>query len=195
MLYFHKINNFIVLSFLATIVGVTLSCTTAPAPERENAISKQYGMQETRTNAPVRLGSSEKPDSGLSDPAFKKLNKQVLAYLESLADAFYTRDTEWLLAQAESFYQKTYQGLYPTDEYLAMLYRVGAYSTETPNSLVQEPSLNIKKVVGITYTGWEELGPVLEVRGTILFANGKNETCRIILLWRLGDIKIKGFEP
>jgi len=139
--------------------------------------------------------TSKKVESGLSEPAFKNLKAEVLTYLEELAEAFYTKDSAFLLAQAEPYYRKTYENQYSVAEYLAMLFRIGPYSTESPNSFNTRPSLNLKEVKGITYTGWEELGPVLEVRGTLVLANGKTEKCRLILLWQLGDIKIKGFEP
>ena len=76
-----------------------------------------------------------------------------------------------------------------------MLYRIGTSSTESGLGDHTKPVLNLNEVLGITYTGWDEIGPVLEVRGKILLTNGKSEHARLILLWRLGEIKIKGFEP
>jgi hypothetical protein len=194
MLHPHKINHIVISCLSGVFLGIVTSCATEPAQRGVNTTAIQSGKNKPAPSSKTVPGTSKRPDSGLSNPAFKKLKPEVLSYLETLAEAFYTKDTAFLLAQAESYYQRTYEGLYPTDEYLAMLYRIGPYSTESPNGSNKKPSLDIKEVRGITYTGWEELGPVLEVRGTIHLADGKTEICRLILLWHLGDIKIKGIE-
>jgi hypothetical protein len=175
-------------------LGLITACTSLPhegkpTPQNNGTPTVSSTQSKQQSTKPKKI------DPGLSDPAFKKLNKDVLAYLNKLAEAFSSKDKAFLLAQAEPYYQKTYESIYPTHEYLAMLYRIGPYSTDHPFDSTKRPSLTISEVIGITYTGWDELGPVLEVRGIIFLQKGKQEPCRLILLWRLGDIKIKGFEP
>ena len=194
MLHPHKINHIFISCLLGVFLGIVISCATGPAQGGVKTTAIQSEKNRPAPSSKTVSGTSKRPDSDLSNPAFKKLKPEVLSYLEALAEAFHTKDQAFLLAQAEPYYRKTYEGLYPTNEYLAMLYRIGPYSTESPNGLTKRPSINLKEVRGITYTGWEELGPVLEVRGTIQLADGKTETFRLILLWRLGDIKIKGIE-
>ncbi|WP_041396187.1 hypothetical protein [Gracilinema caldarium] len=179
---------------LTSCLGLIVACTSLS--QKGISITQGNGKPTAQfTQSKQQETKHKKIDPGLSDPAFKKLNTEVLAYLNTLAEAFSSKNKSLLLAQAEPYYQKTYENLYPVNEYLAMLYRIGPYSTETPFGFTKRPALNINEITGITYTGWDELGPVLEVRGKIFFQNGKAEPCRIILLWRLGEIKIKGFEP
>lgn len=168
------------------------SCTSVPS--QTSSITKPAASKQIASTSQASKGQ-QKPDTGLKDPAFKQLKPEVLIYLEKLADAFSARDKDYILAQAEPYYHQTYSKLYETSEYLAMLYRIGPYSTESGYGETRKPVLNINDMLGITYTGWDELGPVIEVRGKIIFKSGKTETCRLILIWRAGDIKIKGFEP
>jgi len=162
---------------------------------RRYRLAGQCKQEPAKIQYQTAPGKTEKPDPGLSDPAFAALTPEVLRYLEDLLNAFHSQDRAYLLNQAEPYYRQTFANLYPEDEYLAMLYRIGSYSSDSGIGEIKKPLLDLNEVRGITYTGWDELGPVLEIRGTILLKNGKIEPCRLILLWRLGDIKIKGFEP
>jgi len=195
MLYSCNIRYIGALGIITVLLGLNLACTTLSESPYKNTGSSQPPKNLQAANTKIIPGKARKPDSGLNDPAFKKLSPEVLQYLQTLSDAFYTHDLPFLFNQAEAFYKKTYEGLYSSDEYLAMLYRIGPYSTESGLGDNKKPVLNLNEVLGITYTGWDEIGPVLEVRGKILLTNGKSEHSRLILLWRLGDIKIKGFEP
>ncbi|WP_304225093.1 hypothetical protein [Gracilinema caldarium] len=194
-----SISKYRTLFFRTTaILGISIwlnACISAPyKTSRITEPAKPAATKQTASASQASKGQ-QKPDTGLKDPAFKKLKPEVLVYLEKLGDAFSARDKDYILAQAEPYYRQTYSKLYETGEYLAMLYRIGPYSTESGYGETKRPILNLNDILGITYTGWDELGPVIEVRAKILFKNGKSEPCRLILIWRAGDIKIKGFEP
>lgn len=186
MLHPYSLKHFLI---IFAIVVVSACSTVLPSSEGST------GKKQANTNQKSAQEHLKRPENGLSDPAFKKLKPEVLLYLEDISDAFYKKNQEFLLNQAELYYKQTYSKLYPTAEYLAMLYRIGPYSTEEGYGYQKMPRLDINSVKGIVYTGWDELGPVLEVRGKIYLEKGKTEPCRLILLWRLGDIKIRGFEP
>lgn len=152
----------------------------------------------TETGTAARTPEQKGPDdlSSLFDNvSFSQLEPEIKTYLTELADAFINARTEFLLSQGEADYHQRNYPLFEHDEYLALLYRIGPYATEKPDSLNKLPVLDTKTVQSITYTGWDERGPLIEVRGILQLKDGQDIPCKLLLLWKLEDIRILGQEP
>lgn len=131
---------------------------------------------------------------GLGEAAFQRLPPEVFRYLRAISKAFQEQDEFFLLAQGEtSFMDWTRENALPASLALARLFRIGCYAEDAPGMAVQpEPRLIASETRGIVYLGWEEWGPLLEVRANIIT---KNQTipARIVLVWRLDPPKIQGY--
>ena len=175
----------------ALLLSGIASCVVMPSsPSAES----RGGMRPEGTvspPAPVR----GPVDSGLSQAAFKNLPPEARDYLERLSAAFGEGDLQFIAAQGERDYAARVMPQRDTQEYLALLYRVGPYAAETPADPNPLPRFDAGQVRGLRYTGWDERGPLLEVRGLFQLREGKSLPCRIMLLWRLENPKILGVDP
>jgi hypothetical protein len=139
-------------------------------------------------------GSGGIPGNGLDREAFRKLPPETRNYLEALSRAFTSQDREYLLSQGEENYEAAVKPYYDEGSYLAMLYRAGAYTADSPGDSGRQPPLEPGKIRGIEYLDWEEQGPMLVIRGRLVT---RTETlpCKIVLAWRLMAPKILGVYP
>ncbi|MDR2659750.1 MAG: hypothetical protein LBC27_07165 [Spirochaetaceae bacterium] len=117
----------------------------------------------------------------------------VSEYLLGISAAFAAHDSVFLLAQGEAGYEKDVRPFVNDDEYLALLYRAGAYAEDAEWS--SPFSVDIDNVSFIDYTDWREHGPVLEIDGIMQMKKGPPLSFSIILLWRLPQPKILGIYP
>ncbi|QQO08382.1 hypothetical protein [Breznakiella homolactica] len=143
-------------------------------------------------------GSPERPgdfDDGLNTAAFRSIPAEAGAYLSLLSRAFSQRDGDFLMAQGEPLFEKQVRPDYDEDEYLAMLYRIGPYAAESPDAPDRLPRLTVRNIRGIRYTAWDEVDFMLEISGRIVFTDGADTPCRIMLLWHLPEPKILGCFP
>jgi len=184
------------LVFVALIGLAGTSCALLlPAPERTAEIGDEGISRAARPVAPAPAVSAPK-ESGLSAETFVHLPPEGKAYLLRLAEAFRRQDSAYLLAQGEPGFAERQNPMHDQAEYLALLYRIGPYAAENPGDPYPLPRLQPAQIRSIEYTGWEEQGPVLEIRGRILLTSSATPLpCRIMLLWRLKEQKILGHEP
>ncbi|MDR2177243.1 MAG: hypothetical protein LBP20_04270 [Treponema sp.] len=138
---------------------------------------------------PAAPASGALPGEG---PAWENMAPEAQAYLAELARAFARRDTGFLLAQGEAQFEAEVRPRYDEANYLAMLYRVGSYGEENPPAGTDR--LKPEDIRGIEYTGWEERGPMLWVRGRLITAGAKIP-CVIFFNPRLRTPKILGAYP
>lgn len=157
----------------------------APEKSRPNAAGK-------RAASP---GTVERPATGLEAAVFSDLPEGVASYLERIAEAVRKRDEHFLLAQGERDYAGRVRSMVDAPSYLALLYRVGPYSAEKPSDDERPPRLDVSRLRSIRYTGWEERGPVAEVRALLTQADGPAFPCRLSILWKLSEPRIIGREP
>jgi hypothetical protein len=134
-------------------------------------------------------GYSAKPPSGLPAEAGE--------YLEALSRAFSMADRDFLLAQGESQFEAENRDRYDEENYLALLYRVGSLSEDSPSVPAGEgiPRLDPAKIRRIEFAGWEEQGPVLIIHARLIGRTGEAVPCQLTLLWRLREPKILGMYP
>lgn len=173
----------------AALALAAASCALAPRPSPEDmGVQLEKGPSAA---PPVR----PQEDSGLSQKAFADLPEEARSYLERLARAFAEGDSRYLTDQGERNYAARARPRFAEDEYLALLYRIGPYAAETPADPNPLPKLVPSEIRGIRYTGWEEQGPLLEIRARISLKSGAVLPGRILLLWRLAEPKILGTDP
>jgi len=137
---------------------------------------------------------------GLDTPRFRNLPPEAQDYLKTLATAFRKKDREFLVSQGEAQYEKELRFTLDEETYLAMLYRIGPYSEDLPwesprNNGANLPRLDVSVIRGIEYTGWEESGPMLEIKGRLYIRDSEPIPCTLILIWRLTEPKILGERP
>ena len=175
--------------FLNACVSQKSTPVSQSIPETTETVPVSVSSQRS---APGSVPAEPIPDSGLDTARFRNLPAEAKEYLETLAEAFRTKDREFLVSQGESQYEKDLRSDYDEETYLAMLYRYGSYSDDGEWRASGLTHLDISTIRGIVYTGWEEFGPALEISGHLYQSNGERVPCNIILLWRLLEIKILG---
>ena len=135
------------------------------------------------------------PGNGLGAPRFRNIPPEARDYLETLAEAFRKKDREFLASQGEGQYEKELRSRLDEEIYLALLYRIGPYSEDSPWQSQSPPRLDTSTVQGIEYSDWKENGPMLEISGRLYLSGGGVLPCRIVLVWRLPEPKILGERP
>jgi hypothetical protein len=133
-------------------------------------------------------------DDRLDTEEFAGLPPEAKAYLQDLSRAFRGQDKNFLLSQGESRFEAEVKSQYDDESYLALLYRTGPYGSDAPWAEPSRPRLAPEEVTYIEYSGWEERGPVLEIRGRLI-TPAEAVPCVIMLVWRLADPKIQGLYP
>jgi hypothetical protein len=168
--------------FLAAAFTILSACTGAPAPA------------EIPNSAPHRETVPSGADDRLNTRTFDGLPPEARAYLKDLSRAFRNRDAEFLLSQGEHQFEAEVRPFYDDESYLALLYRTGAWGADAPWTETEFPRLSPGEIRHVEYLGWEERGPVLEIRGRLVTRAGIIP-CTIMLVWRLAEPKIQGFYP
>ena len=147
--------------------------------------------------AAARLPSGEDAgvDSGLETAVFRRLPAEVTGYLADIAAAFSRRDKPFLLSQGEAaFTAWSAAALESDDEILGHLFRTGSLAEDEPAaSPHDEPRLAVHNVQGITYLGWAERGPFIEVRAHIVITGGGTIPARLLVIWKLAEPKLQGY--
>jgi hypothetical protein len=115
--------------------------------------------------------------------------------LETLARAFRGGDRAFLLSQGEAFFEAEVRPAYDEASYLALLYRIGPYGEDNFRAESNVPRLFPEEIDHIEYAGWEEQGPLLEIRGRLIRKAGPPLPCLILLVWKLPEPKIQGRFP
>ncbi|MDR0400901.1 MAG: hypothetical protein LBH51_08160 [Treponema sp.] len=175
---------------------ITAGCVLIPAAGEKDPV----GSAALREGADSR---EEDPGGGIpgQEPGggslpWEDLPPEPRAYLRELAGAFSRQDAAFLLAQGESQFEAEIRPRYDEEEYLALLYRAGSYGQDKPYDEEDAPRLDVLEISGLEYTGWEERGPLLEVRGRLVRQGGRPPVpCVIMLLWKLWEPKILGRFP
>jgi hypothetical protein len=168
---------FLALAGCSSLPPETAVPEAAPPPPAESPPADEDG------------GYSPKPSPGLPPEAG--------AYLESLSRAFSTADRDFLLAQGESQFEAENRGRYDEESYLALLYRVGPFSRDSPSAPAGTgiPRLDPAKIRRIEFADWEERGPALIIDARLITRTSEAIPCRLVLLWRLREPKILGVYP
>ncbi len=166
------------------------SCAGSPPGREPGKSQAPVERKREASSAPI-----ERPTTGLEAEVFADLPDGVAAYLELIAEAVRKRDADFLLSQGERDYAARVRAMVDDASYLALLYRVGPYSAEKPFDDERPPRLDVRRLRAIRYTGWEERGPVAEVRALLILSEGPAFPCRITVLWKLSAPRIIGQEP
>jgi hypothetical protein len=182
-------------ALLFTLSGLFISCGTLSNSYEEGTPKPTTAptVLQKKPSPEAPLASIER-ESGLDQGIFSNLSTDTRDYLVSLARAFKEEDRNYLIHQGEEQYAHRIQGRYSEEEYLALLFRVGPYSKESPFGPETTVRLDVHTVMGLRFTGWEDRGPVLEFRGTLKKKDGTELPCRILVLWKLREPKILGME-
>ena len=145
--------------------------------------------------APAKQPESPAPGTAPEKaPFWERMPPEARAYLSELARAFARQDTAFLLAQGEPQFEAAVRPYYDEENYLAMLYRSGLYGENKPPAGADKDRLKPEEIKSIEYTGWEEQGPMLKVRGYLITAAAKIP-CVILFNPRLQTPKILGAYP
>jgi hypothetical protein len=158
------------------------------------------GTQPGKTEAPETPPEPavSRPGTTGPEPENQGLNiipQEAREYLDALALAFSRQDLDFLLSQGEKQYETELKSCYDEETYLAMLYRIGQYTEESPWGETALPRLEWQKIKGIEYDRWSEKGPLLEIQARLIPHKGKDIPCEILLIWRLKEPKIQGAYP
>lgn len=167
------------------LASLLASCAAAPPPAQPKVAASS---KETRPR-PLRPGSE------LGSKTFAELPTSLRSYLMELAEAFSAGDREKLIRQGEAGYEKRVRPRVDPNEYLALLYRAGAYAEEHPLDDSRPSRLDTRKIVSLSFTGWSEKGPVIAVRGKLRLGDGQAVPCVLNVLWKLEPPKLIGWEP
>jgi hypothetical protein len=179
--------------FPALILPLCLSaCFSGPEQNRAD-------MEKPRETIPASGGIDPQAglrgeDSSLDSAAFAGCPPEALAYLRLLSRAFRNGDKAFLLAQGEEQYERDLRPGRDETEYFNLLYRIGPLAAEEPQETRLQKYLKVEDTGYISFKGWREKGPMIEVDAQIHGPEGLLP-CRIILAWRLVDIKIIGLYP
>jgi hypothetical protein len=188
VLYNNRIKRFHnhAAAILAVCAAAVLAagCTHKQTNERGGA-----QVENLPPETPSIIEEHYREDAAL----FSGLPADIRDYLLNLSAAFAAHNTAYLLDQGESEYERIVKGGVDDDEYLALLYRAGAYAEDA--EWLSPFALDVSKISFIDYTAWRERGPVLEVDGIMYMDNGPPFLFSIMLLWRLGNPKILGIYP
>lgn len=160
------------------------SCSVVPPAQRETAKAPALPPETVR-----------KPGAELDSAVFKQLPPGSREYLASIAEAAASGNADHLLAQGERDYSRRVRPAVDRDTYAALLYRIGDYSRETPIGAGGPSRADLGRASGMRFTGWEENGPVLEVRARLRFKDGTEQPCALYVLWKLSPPQILGAEP
>ena len=175
-----------ILRFVASVAFIALtisSCALLPPSASPGPIASPSPPIEKR------------PGAELAGPTFRQLPPGSREYLESIADAVAAGNTAFLLTQGERDYAQRIRPAVDPGEYAALLYRVDAYSADSPAISEKKPRADLGRARKLSFTGWEENGPVLEVRGRLEFKDGTVQPCALFVLWKLSPPRILGREP
>jgi hypothetical protein len=177
-------------------------CALLPAVKEEgpDRPSAPRGRELSRGELPAERPPAEKPEGTFAAPPHEGLPWEglppgVRAYLTELAEAFARQDASFLLAQGEAQFEAEVRPRYDEGDYLALLYRAGPYGEDSPRSAAERIRLEVREISGVEYTGWEERGPLLEIRGRLIRRGGPPVPCVIMLVWKLWEPKILGIFP
>jgi len=143
----------------------------------------------------VKVIPEHTADNGLASAAFSTMDPYALDYLERIAEAVHTGDSRFLLSQGESWYEKRLKPNLDESSYLAYLYRIGPFSKESPADPDSIPHVSPSDIRSVRFTSWNTLGPILEIRGTFRFVDGKALPFTMNVLWKLDPPRILGLEP
>jgi len=135
------------------------------------------------------------PGEELRDATFRELPPGSREYLASIAEAVAAGNTPFLLAQGERGYSARIRPGVDPGSYAALLYRVGAYAGDSPAGSETAPRVDLGGAKSLRFTGWEEEGPILAVRGRLEFKDGSAQPCALYVLWKLEPPRILGREP
>jgi hypothetical protein len=167
------------------------SSTDKAVPDRTEAApspapAKKTAAPETRPG---------KVEDRLNTAAFKDLPEEARSYLKLLAEAFRQKDLDFLVSQGEPQYETQNLPRYDIETYLAMLYRTGPYTQDSPVRQMALPRLEYKEITDIEFLTWAEQGPLIEIQARILPQKGEPIPCEIMLVWRLPAPKVLGIYP
>ena len=178
-------------AFLVT--ACLLAACVSQVPQTKDSLSAEASSQGTGKTA----GPAENLPSGngLGSSRFRDLPPEAKEYLETLAGAFRKRDKGFLISQGEAQYERELRSRYDEGTYLALLYRIGPYSEDMEWKSPAPVQLDTSTVQAIEYSGWEEKGPMLEIKGRLYFVNSVHLPCAIMLVWRLPEPRILGEWP
>jgi hypothetical protein len=180
-------KNIVLLTAVFTILS---ACAGNPVP---GEIPASAPARETAPTGAARA-ADDRPDDRLDTRDFEGLPPEARAYLRDLSRAFRDQDREFLLRQGEGRFEAEVRPFYDDESYLALLYRAGSWGTDAPRVEAEFPRLFPGEIRYIEYSGWEERGPVLEIRGRLVTRTGAIP-CVIMLIWRLVEPKIQGLHP
>jgi hypothetical protein len=157
------------------------------------------GTQPEKTGVPKpQEPAVSRPGTTVTEPESRDLQdipQEAREYLAALALAFSRQDLEFLISQGEKQYEAELKSYYDDGTYLAMLYRVGPYTEESPWRDMELPRLEWQEIKDIEYDRWSEKGPLLEIQARLIPYKGKDIPCEILLIWRLEEPKIQGAYP
>ncbi|MDR2305178.1 MAG: hypothetical protein LBE10_11410 [Treponema sp.] len=177
-------------------VLILLLCLSAcfSGPQQNGADMKKPGGTIPASGGIDPQAGLRGEDSSLDSAAFAGCPPEALAYLKLLSRAFGNEDKTFLLAQGEPQYERDLRPGMDETEYFNLLYRIGPLAMEDLQETRLQKYLKAEDAGYISFKGWSEKGPMIEVDAQIHGPEGPLP-CRIILAWRLVDIKIVGLYP
>jgi hypothetical protein len=174
---------------LLPLLMIFWSCTSTagkPAGGKPETAAAENPRSEAR---PGRV------EDNLGKSVFKGLPQEARVYLETLSKAFREKDLDYLISQGELNYENETRLRYDEETYLAMLYRIGPYTEDSPFRDMKLPRLEYKEVIGIEYLKWDEKGPMIEIQARLISQKNEATLCEIMLVWKLPEPKILGTYP
>lgn len=171
--------------FAAGALLAAVSCTSRPSP------SSDYRSE------PETASVAEDPAYSARPP--RSLPPEARTYLAAVAEAFSSGDRAFLLAQGENQFEEQIRPAYDEEIYLALLYRIGSLSVDSPSALSGAgnafPRLSPSRIRRIEFAEWEEEGPIFIVTARLITKTSEAIPCKLIVLWRLREPKILGIYP
>ena len=184
--------------FSLCLLGFFTACVTVVPPEDRVELLIEPEPPETFVPAALpEIVQPEKPlpTDGLDSEHFLTLPRAAREYLKILSDAFRNKDKDFLLAQGETLFERDMRPRFDDEVYLAMLFRIGPFSTGSTMVSPILPRLYIAEVSSIEYLEWEESGPILEISGRLIMEREYPIPVLIKLIWKLEEPKILGIRP
>jgi hypothetical protein len=183
--YTVRVKKTVYLCAAVFTAAVLLSCAQTPA-------TRSGPPPEAARSAGAPAAAVPQEGNRLGAPDFKNLPAEARAYLERLAEAFSAQDEAFLLAQGEPQFEAENRPRHDKENYLALLYRIGVYATDSPRVSEAPPQLVPSAISHVQYLSWEEKGPLLEIKARLAGKDGTTIPSLIMLVWRLREPKIEG---
>lgn len=178
----RRLGNGVFLGGLVPILALTASC--AGAPEREAPLAPK---------PPASAPAAAAPESAA--PNLASVPPEANVFLADLRSHVRRGDWAWGADRADPSFLRAMEGRARDAYFYTCLFAAGSLSREDEVDYGRFNPLPLAKVRDMVWEDARVEGPVVEVRGRFIIAQGKPVPFTVRVLWRLDPPRILGVQP